>query len=116
VLERAGDDPLLEQRHVRRADLDTQIAAGDHDGIGFREDLVERRDRLGLLDLRDHVRGGATRLDQRAEGANVGCRADERERDEVDLELHRELEIVQVLARDRRDRERYAGQIDALVR
>ena len=48
--------------------------------------------------------------------AHVGGRADERERDEVDAELERELEVVEVLLRQRRDRQRHAGQVDALVR
>ena len=58
----------------------------------------------------------AARLDQRAQRAHVRGRADERQRDEVDAELQRKLEVVDVLARERRDRERDAGQVDALVR
>ena len=54
--------------------------------------------------------------DDRLQVAHVGGRADERERDEVDAELERELEVAQVLPRQRRDRERDAGQVDALVR
>ena len=84
--------------------------------VRLAEDVVERRDRLRLLDLRDHVRRRAGRLDQRLQRLHVGGRADERERDVVDAELERELEVVDVLARQRRDRERDAGQVDALVR
>ena len=51
-----------------------------------------------------------------AQVAHVRGRAHERERDEVDAELERELEIDDVLRRQRRDRQRDAGQIDALVR
>ena len=80
------------------------------------EDVVEHVDRLRLLDLRDHVRVRARLLDQRAQVAHVGRRAHERERDEVDAELERELEVGRVLARDRRDRQRDARQVDALVR
>ena len=47
---------------------------------------------------------------------HIGRRAHERERDEVEAELERELEIVDVLPRQRRDRQRDAGQVDALVR
>ena len=56
AVERALDDPLLQERHRRRADLDAEVAARDHDRVGLLEDLVERVDRLRLLDLRDHVR------------------------------------------------------------
>ena len=52
----ASDDPLLEERHERGADLDAEVAARDHDRVGLLEDLVERVDGLRLLDLRDHVR------------------------------------------------------------
>ena len=41
---------------VRRADLDAEVAARDHHRVRLGEDLVERVDRLGLLDLRDHAR------------------------------------------------------------
>ena len=47
---------------------------------------------------------------------HVGGGADEGEGDEVDAELERELEVVDVLARQRRDRDRHARQVDALVR
>ena len=74
------------QRHERRPDLDAEVAARDHHRVGLGEDVVEDLDRLGLLDLRDHVRVRARLLDQRAQVADVGGRADERERDEVDAE------------------------------
>ena len=80
-----------------RADLDAEIAARDHHRVGLGEDVVEHVDRLGLLDLRDHVRVRARLLDQRAQVAHVGGRAHERERDEVDAELERELEVGGVL-------------------
>ena len=56
ALERLRDDPLLHERHERRADLDAEVAASDHHGVGLLEDVVQRVDRLGLLDLGDHVR------------------------------------------------------------
>ena len=80
------------------------------------EHLVERLDRLRLLDLRDHAGGRAVLADDRLQVAHVGGRAHERERDEVDAETERELEVVEVLLRERRDRHRHAGQVDALVR
>ena len=86
VLERTEDDPLLQQRHFGGADLDAEVAARDHHGVRLGEDLVEGGDRLGLLDLRDHPRVRAARLDQRPERPDVGGGADERERDVVDAE------------------------------
>ena len=116
ALEGARDDALLQQRHVRGADLDAEVAPRHHHGVRLGQDLVESGDRLGLLDLGDHVGRGAACLDQGAERPHVGCGANERESDEVDIELHRELEVFEILARDRRNRKRYAGQVDTLVR
>ena len=98
------------------ADLDAEVAARDHDRVGLGEDLVEHVDRLGLLDLGDHLRVRARLLDQLAQLADVGGRAHERERDVVDPELQRELEVADVLRRQRRDRQRDAGKVHALVR
>ena len=116
ALQGGDDDPLLQQRHERDADLDAEVAASDHHRVGLLEDLVERVHRLRLLDLRDHVRMRAGLLDQGAQVAHVGSRAHEGERDEVHAELERKLEVVHVLARDRGNRDRDAGQVHALVR
>ena len=116
ALERPQDDPLLQQRHLGRADLDAEVAARDHDAVRLAEDVVEHRNRFRLLDLGDHVSGRAGRLDQGLQRLHVRRGTDERERDVVDPELERELEVVDVLARQRRDRQRDTGQVDALVR
>src|SRR6266480_5556615 len=44
------------------------------------------------------------------------CSSDERERDEVAPEPEGELEVLEILASQRGDRDRNAGQVDALVR
>ena len=110
AFERSRNDPLLQQRDVGSADLDTQIATRDHDRVRLGQNLVECGNRLGLLDLRDHVGGRAASLDQGAESPNVRSGADERESDEVDAQLHRELEVVEILARDRGNREGHARE------
>ncbi len=74
----------MDERHERGADLDPEVAPGDHGRIRLGEDGVERIDRLGLLDLRNHARRRAGSIDQRAQISDIGRRADERERDEVD--------------------------------
>ena len=116
ALERRENDPLLQERHQGHADLDAEVAAGDHHRVGLVEDRVERVDGLGLLDLRDHARVRPCLLDQRTQVADVGGGADEGERDEVDAELERQLEVIHVLARDGRDRNRDARQVDPFVR
>ena len=55
-------------------------------------------------------------VDQLLQVAHVGSRAHERQRDEVHAEVERELEVVHVLARERRDRNRNAWDVHALVR
>ena len=79
------------------------------------QDLLERGDGLGLLDLRDHAGGRAVLADDRLQVADVGGGADERERDEIDAHAEREGEVVEILLRQRRDRDRDTGQVDPLV-
>jgi hypothetical protein len=116
ALQRPRDDPLLQERNERRADLDAEVAARNHDRVGLDEHVVECVDRLRLLDLRDHVRMRARLLDQRLQVPHVGGGTHERERDVVHAEIERELEVVDVLARQRGDRNRDARQVHALVR
>ena len=58
----------------------------------------------------------APRRDELLQLADVRGRPDERQRDEVDAEPERELEVVQVLLGERRDRDATPGQVHALVR
>ena len=58
VLERRQDDLLLDERNLLGADLDAQVAAGDHHGIGGLDDRTHLAERLGLLDLGDDARRG----------------------------------------------------------
>ena len=115
-LEAAQDDPLLEQRHGRCADLDSEVTARDHDRVGLAQHFVEHLDRLGLLDLRDHACRRPVLSDDLVQIADVGRRAHEREGDVVDVERQRELEIVEILRRQRGNRDRDPRQIHALVR
>ena len=116
ALGRLSDDPLLDQRHERRADLDTEIAARDHHRVRLLEHVVQRVDGFGLFDLRNHVSVRSLLLDERLQIANVGSRPHERERDEVAAQLERKLQIAEILAGQRRDRDRNTGQVDALLR
>ena len=110
------DDPLLHQRHERGTDLDAEVAARDHHRVGLGEHVVEDVHGLRLLDLRDHVRVRARLRDQRAQVADVRRRADEGERDEVRPGLDGPVEVGDVLARERGNRYRHAGEVHALVR
>ena len=115
VLERAEDDPLLDERHGRGADLDAEVAARDHDRVGGADDRVQLVERLGLLDLGDDVGLRVGGVQELAQPAAVGGRAHERERDVVDAERERELEVGEVLLRHRGDGDGHARDVDALV-
>ena len=65
------DDSLLDERHLRDADLDAEVAPRHHDRVRRLDDRVEVHDRLGLLDLRDDPSRRAGRVDQRAQLRDV---------------------------------------------
>ena len=115
-LESSEDDSLLQERHVCRAHLHTEVATGDHHRICLVEDLVDRRDGLLELDLRDHPRLRPGELELRPEGGDVCSRADEGLSDVVDSELEREVEVLEILLGERGNRQGHSGNVHALVR
>jgi hypothetical protein len=46
-----ADNPLLDQRNLLRAHLDTEVAAGHHDSVAGFENSVEIGHRFGFFDL-----------------------------------------------------------------
>mmetsp|Transcript_73141 Transcript_73141/g.117944 ORF Transcript_73141/g.117944 Transcript_73141/m.117944 type:complete len:308 (-) Transcript_73141:286-1209(-) len=50
-----GDHPLLSHPDLLHRDLHAQVAAGNHDAVGFRKDLVEHLDAFHILDLSDDL-------------------------------------------------------------
>ena len=116
MLERAEDDPLLDERHGRRPDLDPEVAPGDHDGVRGAHDRVQLFECLGLLDLGDDVGLRVGRVQELAQPATVGSRAHERQRDVVHAEREGKLEVAQVLLGHRGDRQRDPRDVDTLVR
>ncbi len=67
------------------------------------------------LDLRDDRHDPLAPGHVATRQPHVVCRLHEAERDEIDAEPQAELEIVDVLGRERRRRQRHAWRIDALV-
>src|SRR6185437_9275059 len=98
-----------------RRHLDAEIATGDHDGVGDFEDAVEVLDGLGLLELGDNpgvgLEGGETIFDV----ADVIGGADEGDGYGIDALADGEDEVFLVLFGQRRDFDRDAGEVDALV-
>ena len=55
-LARAGDDLVLQRRHLLGRKLDAEVAARDHHRVGQRDDVVQAIDRRRLLDLGEQRR------------------------------------------------------------
>ena len=69
-----GDEALLQERHLRRRQLDAEVAAGHHNAVGHRQDICEGLDRLMLFELGEDEglpAGGRLGTDQRAEHGDV---------------------------------------------
>src|SRR5918996_1531335 len=99
---RRADHPLLQAGHLLGRHLHPEIAARDHDAVGEIDDLVQVVERGRLLDF-DHDRGPAR--DQTARLGHVLRPLHEAERNPVDAEVERKLQIVPVLVGQRRDRQ-----------
>ena len=71
--------------------------------------------RLGLLDLGDHLGRCVVRLEQRLQLADLGRRADEAQTEEVDADVGRPDRVVQIVGPERGHAELHARQIDPLA-
>ena len=91
------DGALLHQRHLLQRQLDAEVTAGDHDRVEGQHDGLEVVDRLRLLQLGDHRHAAADPVHHLVDELDVGGRAHERQRDQVDAEPQRELQVVDVL-------------------
>ena len=111
----AADDVLLNGGNLLRRQLDAQVAAGHHDGVGGGEDGVQVLDGLGLFQLGDDPGFAAVGRDAIAHQADILRGAHEGDGDGVHAVLQRELKILGVLFRQRGHAHRNAGQVDALV-
>ena len=86
----AGDDLVLQRRHVLGRKLDAEVAARDHHPVGQLDDLRQAVDRGRLFDLGHQRRFVA---DQLAGLGDVLGPLDERQRDPVGLLLERESQV-----------------------
>ena len=98
--------PLLHQRHLVERHLDAEIAAGHHQAVERAHDLLQRVDRLGLLDLRDDRQPDVLLVHDLVYDLDVLGRPHERQRDQVDAEAQREPQVLDVLLGQRRHRSR----------
>jgi hypothetical protein len=106
---------LLDLRHALGRHLDPEVAAGDHDAVDLAQDLAEALHRAGLLDLRHQLGVGALAREVVAREEEVVAAPHERHRDPIDVEAGAELQVLDVLVGQRRDREVGVGEVDPLV-
>ena len=111
-----GDDLLLDVRHELGSDLDSQVAAGDHDAVGGLEDGVEVLDAQRALDLgedRDVLATvQAAEVTDLLDGLGV---ADEGGGDVVDVLLDAEQDVLAVTVGDGGQADLDVGDVDALA-
>ena len=78
VLARHPDHAFLQRRHRGVADLDREVAARHHDAVGGVDDVLQRGDRLGALDLGDQQRRPPAARSSCARHVHVGAALRER--------------------------------------
>ena len=97
------------------AHFDREVAARDHDAVRRIDDLVEVRDRLRALDLRDQQRIAARGAQQLARHVHVFLVLRERDGEVVGGKLGRRLDVLHVLRGQRGRGQSAAHPVDALV-
>ena len=108
-------DALLQARQLRITHFDAEIAARDHHRVAREHDLLEARNRLAALDLRDDARVAARGHEQRPGLLDVRCLAHERDREVVHVERGCQPHVLAILVRQRLRRQAAATPVDALV-
>ena len=98
-----------------RRHLDAQIAASDHHSIGSFEDFFQVVDGLRLLQFCDQGSIVAVADDDLLDHVHVGGRAHEGKRNHIHAVFEAELEILAIFFGHGGNRQRGAGQIDALM-
>ena len=106
---------LLNDRNLFRRHLDAQVAASDHHTIGSFQDFFQVIDGLRLLQFGDQGSVAALADHDLLDHVHVGGGAHEGERNRVHTVFEAELEILAIFFGHGGDRQRGAGQIDALM-
>src|SRR5665213_714203 len=106
------DNAPLHNRQFFIGNFNPQIAARDHDAVGFLDDGFEIGNRLLILDFGDDQRLRFAGFKHFAKLKQVAGFAHERERDEIHFEFEAELHVLDVFGRERGQTDFDAGQID----
>jgi hypothetical protein len=111
-LERRLEDSALDDRKLFHRALHTEVAAGDHDGIGLLDDLVDQPHRALILDLGHDLGGAVVALEDLAERDHVGGLATEGECDEIDAGLGTHGHIGQIFLGEGGQVDLHPGKVD----
>ena len=106
---------LLPRRQLGVADLDPQVAAGDHDGVGGGDDLLGGSQGLGAFDLGEDAAPPAGGGEQVTGLVDIGGAADEGHRQVVGGDVGGELDVGDVLGGERRGGQAATAFVDAFV-
>ena len=113
--EGALDDVLLDAGQLGKVDLNAQITAGHHDGIGSSQNAVDVVHALTVLDLGDDADVGIVLVEQVADVVHILRGAHEGSSDEVEALLCAEDDVIAVTLAHIRHGQVHAGYIDALL-
>lgn len=111
-----GNHHLLGDEHLGGGDLDTQVTTGDHDTVSGLQDLVKVVNTLLVLDLGNDLNLLALLAENLTDLVDVATTADERGENHIDLVLHTELQIGNVLLRQSGEVYVGTGEVDTLAR
>src|SRR5699024_4535071 len=109
----AVDQVLLDRRDLRKVDLDAHIAAGDHDAVGDRQDLVDVVDAFLVFDLGDNAHRAVVLVQQVADLHDVLRIAGEAGGDQVKALFDAEQNVVAVTLAHVGHRQMNAGYVNA---
>ena len=111
-----GDEVLLDGGQLRKRHLHAEVAAGDHDALAHRADLVDVVDARLVFDLGDHVDvPAAVCLEELLEVDDVLLAGDEGGGDEVHAVFDAEEEVRPVLIAHVSLAHDFAGEAHALA-
>ena len=106
------DDAPLDDGQFLVGDFDAEIAARDHDAVGFAHDLVQVGDGLLVLDLGEDEGARAVFLEELLQLEEVARFAHEGQGDEIHAELESEFDVLDVFGGEGGQADLDARQVD----
>ena len=114
VLSAGGNDLLLDDRYFGDVDFDAQVPSSDHHGIRGLDNGIQILQRLGLLNLGNHVGFGLFGCDERLEFAQLIITAHEAQTDVISSGLRCPDRVVTIFLGECGHAQLNTRQIDSL--